>query len=103
MVMLNFHKISLRPPWSIFIISQTPKIIFKSNQSHWKAKTIIYNFHVYTKGQFKTETCEKDARTRNRGCCQSAARGARRYRIQTAANPKEPWWRTKSRRKVQNV
>ncbi|KEH19937.1 hypothetical protein MtrunA17_Chr8g0364571 [Medicago truncatula] len=79
MVMLNFHKISLRPPWSIFIISQTPKIIFKSNQCHWKANTIIYNFHVYTKSQFKTETCEKDARTRNRGCCQSAAREASKF------------------------
>ncbi|KEH16389.1 hypothetical protein MTR_0200s0020 [Medicago truncatula] len=47
-----------------------------SNKSHWKANTIIYNFHVYTKSQFKTETCEKDARTRNRECCQSEAREA---------------------------
>ncbi|KEH33053.1 hypothetical protein MTR_3g018885 [Medicago truncatula] len=47
-----------------------------SNQSHWKANTTIYNFHVCTKGQFKTETCEKDARTRNRKCCQSAAHEA---------------------------
>ncbi|KEH17076.1 hypothetical protein MTR_0046s0040 [Medicago truncatula] len=79
MVMLNLHKISLRPPWSIFIICQTPKIIFKSNKIHWKVNTIIYNFHVYTKGQFKTETCEKDARTRNMGCCQSAAHEASKF------------------------
>ena len=76
MVTLYFHKISLRLPWSIFIISQTPKTIFMSNQSHWKANIIIYNFHVYTKGKFKTEMCEKDARTRNRECCQSASREA---------------------------
>ena len=29
----------------------------------------IYNFQVYTQDQIKTETREKDARTRNRGCC----------------------------------
>jgi hypothetical protein len=54
-----FRKMSLRPPWSIFIITQKPKIIFKSNQSHWKANKIIYNFHVYTKSQFKTKKGEK--------------------------------------------
>jgi len=37
----NFHKISPRPPWSVFIITQHVKIIFKSNQSHWKSNTII--------------------------------------------------------------
>ncbi|KEH16688.1 hypothetical protein MTR_0116s0140 [Medicago truncatula] len=57
-VILNFPKISLKPPWSIFIISQKPEIIFKSNQSHWKANSIIYNFHVYTKSKFKTENGE---------------------------------------------
>ncbi|KEH28035.1 hypothetical protein MTR_5g059475 [Medicago truncatula] len=60
---LNFHKISVRPPWSNFIITQKPKIIFTSIKSHWKANKIIYNFHVYTKTQFKAETWEKDART----------------------------------------
>ena len=54
-----FRKMSLRPPWSIFIITQKPKIIFKSNQSHWKANKIIYNFHVYTKSQFKTKNGAK--------------------------------------------
>jgi hypothetical protein len=68
-VMRNFRKISPRPPWSIFIITQKPRIIFKSNQSHWKANKILYNFHVYTENQFKTETCEKDTRMRNREFC----------------------------------
>ena len=35
---LNFHKISVRPPWSIFIITQKPKIIFTSSL---KRPTII--------------------------------------------------------------
>ena len=48
--MRNFHKISPRPPLSVFIITQKLKIIFKSNQSH---------FHVYTKSQFKIEKGEK--------------------------------------------
>jgi len=51
---LNFQKISVRPPWSIFIITQKPKIIFTSNQSHWKSNKIIYSFYVYTKDQFCT-------------------------------------------------
>ena len=51
---LNFHKISVRPPSSIFIITQKPKIIFTSHQSHWKANKIIYSLHVYTKDQFCT-------------------------------------------------
>jgi len=34
-----------------------------SNQGYWKNITIIKNFHVHTKDQFKTETCEKDAKT----------------------------------------
>jgi len=67
MFWVNFHKIPLRPPWSIFIISQKLRIIFKSNQSHWLSISIIYNFHVYPKSQFKTEMGEKGARTRNRG------------------------------------
>ena len=33
-----------------------------SNQGYWKDITIINNFHVYTKDQYKTETCEKDAK-----------------------------------------
>jgi len=43
-----------------------PQKIFTSTQDHWKDNTIINNFHVYTKVQLKTETCEKDTRTRNR-------------------------------------
>ena len=73
-VMRIFRKIFLRPPWSIFLITHKQRIIFKSNQSHWKANKIIYNFHVYTESQFKTKTREKDARTRNMGCCHCAAR-----------------------------
>ncbi|KEH22279.1 hypothetical protein MTR_7g037575 [Medicago truncatula] len=57
-VVLNFSKISLRPPWSIFLISQKLKIIFKSTQIHWKANKIIYNFHVYTESKFKTKKGE---------------------------------------------
>jgi len=34
-----------------------------SNQGYWKDITIINNFYVYTKDQFKTETWEKDAKT----------------------------------------
>ncbi|KEH16880.1 hypothetical protein MTR_0077s0040 [Medicago truncatula] len=51
--------VSIPMTLSISIITQKPKIIFNSNQSHWKANKIIYNFHVYTKGQFKTETVKK--------------------------------------------
>jgi len=43
-----------------------PQNIFTSTQDHWKDNTIINNFHVYTKGQLKTETCEKDTRMENR-------------------------------------
>ena len=71
-VMLLFHKILQSRTWSIFIITQNRKIIFKSNQSLWKFNSIIYNFHVYTKSQFKTETYEKDARTWNMEYCHCA-------------------------------
>ena len=37
-----------------------------------EANPIISNFHVYFKGQFKTEMYEKDARTRNREWCHCA-------------------------------
>jgi len=40
-VMLNFRKISPRPPWSVFIITQNLKIILMSNQRHWKDNSII--------------------------------------------------------------
>jgi len=40
-----------------------PQKIFTSTQDHWKDNTNINNFHVYTKVQLKTETCEKDTRT----------------------------------------
>jgi len=40
-VMLSFLKVSPRPTWSVFLITQNPRIIFKSNQSHWKANSII--------------------------------------------------------------
>jgi len=65
-IMLSLLKISPRPTWSVFIITQNLKIILMSNQSHWKANTIIQNFHVYTESQFKTKMCEKDTRIRNR-------------------------------------
>jgi len=68
-VMLNFHKILPRPPWSVFITTPNLKIILMSNQSHWKDNSFIQNIHVYTKDQFKTEMCEKDARTRNKENC----------------------------------
>jgi len=54
-----------------------PQKIFTSTQDHWKDNTIINNFHVYTKAQLKTETCEKDTRTRNRqSATEQFARGA---------------------------
>jgi len=37
-----------------------PQKVFTSTQDYWKDNTIINNFHVYTKAQLKTETCEKD-------------------------------------------
>jgi len=40
-VMLNFRKILPRPTWSVFTLTQNPQNIFKSNQSHWKANSII--------------------------------------------------------------
>jgi len=39
--MLNFRKISPRPTWSVSIITQNPRNVFKSNQIHWKANKII--------------------------------------------------------------
>jgi len=48
-----------------FILNQ-PQKICPSTQSHWKDKSDINNFHVYDKIQLKTETSEKDTRTRNR-------------------------------------
>jgi len=47
-----------------FILNQ-PRKICTSTQSHWKDKSDINNFHVYDKIQLKTETSEKDTRTRN--------------------------------------
>jgi len=48
------------------IILNHPQNIFISTQDHWKDKSDINNFHVYDKVQLKTETYEKDTRTRNR-------------------------------------
>ncbi|KEH15964.1 hypothetical protein MTR_0413s0050 [Medicago truncatula] len=53
MVMLNFHKISLRPLWSIFIIYQKPKIIFKSKASSKQKRVKKTQEHEI--GQFATE------------------------------------------------
>jgi len=39
--MLSFLKVSPRPIWSVFIITQNPQNIFKSNQSLWNANSII--------------------------------------------------------------
>jgi len=47
-----------------------PQKIFTSIQDYWKDNAIINNFHVYTKSQLKTETCEKDTRTRKQEICQ---------------------------------
>jgi len=47
-----------------FILNQ-PQKICTSTQSYWKDKSDIKKFHVYDKIQFKTETSEKDTRTRN--------------------------------------
>jgi len=47
-----------------FILNQ-PEKICTSIQSHWKDKSYINNCHVYDKIQFKTETSEKDTKTRN--------------------------------------
>jgi len=48
------------------IILNQPQKICTSTQNHWKDKSDINNFHVYDKIQLKTETSEKDTRTRNR-------------------------------------
>jgi len=48
------------------IILNHSQNICTSTQNHWKDKSVINNFHVYDKIQLKTETCEKDTRTRNR-------------------------------------
>jgi len=47
-----------------FILNQSQQFC-TSTQSHWKDKSVINNFHVYDKIQLKTETSEKDTRTRN--------------------------------------
>jgi len=61
-----------------------PQKIFTSTKDHWIDKTIINNFHVYTMAKLKTETCEKDTRTR-RG--QSATEQfARRAKLLTVAS-----------------
>jgi len=52
----------------INILNQ-PQKIFTSTQDYWKDNTIINNFHVYTKVQLKTETCEKDTRTQKQAVC----------------------------------
>jgi len=58
--MLSFLKVSQRPTWSVFfIITQRLKLIFKSNQSLFKANLIIYNFHVYTKTKSKQKRTKK--------------------------------------------
>jgi len=57
---------SLNNAYAIKQLKMKQQKIFTSTQYHWKDNTIINNFHVYTKTQIKTETCEKDTRTRNR-------------------------------------
>jgi len=47
-----------------FILNQ-PQKICTTTQNHWKDKSVINNFHVYFKIHLKTETIEKDTRTRN--------------------------------------
>jgi len=48
-----------------FILNQ-PQKICTSTQNNRKDKSVINNFHVCDKIQLKTETSEKDTRTRNR-------------------------------------
>jgi len=65
-----------------FILNQ-PQKICTSTQNHWKDKLVINNFHIYNKVQLKTETDEKDTRTRNR---QSATKQfARRTKLLVVA------------------
>jgi len=71
-VMLSCLQVSQRPTWSIFILNRNPQNIFESNQSHCKANSIIYNFCVYTKDQFKTEMGEKARTTREPKFCPHA-------------------------------
>jgi len=67
----------------IIILNHLQKI-FISTQDHWKDKSDINNFHVYDKVQLKTETCEKDTRTRN---MQSATKQfARRVQLLVVAS-----------------
>ncbi|KEH27867.1 hypothetical protein MTR_5g045385 [Medicago truncatula] len=58
-VMLNFHKISLRFPWSIFIISQEPKIIFTSNQTTGKLTQSSTTFMFTPKANSKQKHVKK--------------------------------------------
>ena len=47
------------------LISNQPQNICTSIQNQWNDKSVINNFHIYNKIQLKTETSEKDTRTRN--------------------------------------
>jgi len=57
--MRNFHKISLRPPWSIFIITHKPKIVFTSNQSHWQLTELSKTFLFTPKANSKQKRVKK--------------------------------------------
>jgi len=63
-MLMQWHNLNSTTQCHKFILNQ-PQKIYTSTQSHWKDKSGINNFHIYDKIQIKTETSEKDTRTRN--------------------------------------
>jgi len=64
--MLSFLKISPRPTWSVLIITQNLKIIFKSNQSHWKATQLSKTFLFTPKANSKQKWVKKHKNARTK-------------------------------------
>jgi len=64
--MLSLLKISPRPTWSVFIITQNIKIILMSNQSHWKLIQLSQTSMFTSKANSK-QKCTKKMQEREIG------------------------------------
>ena len=73
-----------------------PQKIFTSTQDHWKDNTIINNFHVYTKVQLKTETCQKDTKRETDSLPLNNSRGEHNYSLWQAHIWTTCRWRAKT-------
>jgi len=57
--MRDFHKISLRPPWSIFIITQKPKLFSRQTQTIGKLTKLSKTFMFTPKANSKQKRVKK--------------------------------------------